>query len=201
MYAVLPTKAKPSKSISKDETRPHLTHANLVRDGDSDWTLLATDGYQLVRVPVYVMERAAGHPLEPGPIPADALKAIEKAGAFTANKQIVPVDPANGQPVGPAFERTVEGKFPNFDMLWPVHEGRRLCLRFNASLLWSMAQSLGITTNGSVRDQTIELEVDLGQARTSADNRDVEEYLRPIIVRRPTGDIMGDGLLMPVRRS
>lgn len=202
MYAVLPKKAKPSKSISKDATRPHLARAELIRretteDGETNerWWLVATDSYQLVHVPLDVRE-SAGSPLalEEGCIPADALKEIEKAGAFRANGTIEPVDPDTGEQVGASFQRRTDehGRFPNVDNLQP-NFGETVYVRFDASLLWAMAQSFGITPSVRPGARAIELELSADELAKASG------YCRPIIVHHAGND--GHGLLMPVRRS
>jgi hypothetical protein len=187
MYAKLPKKAKPSKVASKDATRPALQQASLVCD-DGNWTLLVTDSYKLVRLPVSVSNEAPGE-VEAGIIPLDALKAVEKTGAFTANDAITPMDDI-GRVAGPTYARTEQGPFPNCDNLIPVHGPNVLTLRFNPEHLWAMAQALGQAPNAKGSQATIELDVDLDLAKDG-------EYLKPFVVRRPVG---GDGLLMPIRK-
>lgn len=146
MYAVLPKNAKPSKTASKDATRPILCRGELVNTGD-DWFVVTTDSYALAIVPVVVKDMANINTpaLEAGPIPADALVAIEKAGAFTANGAVCPVD-ENGTPVAgaPSFERRDDGTFPNYVQLVPdTPRDVELQVGFNPSLLLRLAQSLG----------------------------------------------------------
>ncbi len=123
MYAVLPKGSKPSKTVSKDQTRPILTDAELQQTQDGGWELLATDSYQLARIPLTVRDNdSSDEPLTPGPISTEALKAIEKTGAFRANGSVVPVDSGFGRDAGPSYPRETRdtrGQYPNVDQLMP----------------------------------------------------------------------------------
>lgn len=82
-FAQLPGKSKPSKTAAKpNTTRPLLEQAFLTQDGkgkDARWVLVTTDSYALSVVPLEVSnEKAVRETL----IPPEALRAIEKAGAF-----------------------------------------------------------------------------------------------------------------------
>jgi hypothetical protein len=78
-FAVLPEDARPSKATSKDRTRPALTGAKLCQDPDGGWQLVATDSYQVCLFPLKVYGDAG---LQECWLDAEALKAIEKSGAF-----------------------------------------------------------------------------------------------------------------------
>ena len=201
MYAVLPKGAKPSKSVSKDQTRPVLTHAELrqtteIVDGErkpTGWELIMSDSYQLARVKLSVMDadNAFTPELVPGPISTDALKAIEKstAGAFTANGTVDPRN-SNGAVAGPSFAREDPGRFPQWDALMPEHTGHEFAIGLDAELLYQLAQSLGAKDRGKC------------QVRLTFTSRDdgTPNPLRPMVVTAHGGNALeGQGLLMPVR--
>lgn len=81
--AVLAEGAKPSKAASKDRTDPSLCGAKLCQDPDGRWQLVATDSYQVCLFPLSVHGDAG---LVECWLDADAVKAIEKAGAFRISK-------------------------------------------------------------------------------------------------------------------
>ncbi len=83
--AALPQGAKVTQATSSDETRPQLRCAWLVHL-KAGWALVASDSYRLAVVPLQVGDaKAAG--LRPDyPIPPEALKEIEKGGAFRIDK-------------------------------------------------------------------------------------------------------------------
>ena len=92
---VLPLDVKLAKGVSKDETRPVMTHAHLYRCGKR-WEILVTDSYTAVVVPVQTNHDKAFEHVQGGyhVIPNEALKAIDKAGAFRIDKTgaVVPVE-------------------------------------------------------------------------------------------------------------
>lgn len=177
MYAKLPSKAKPSGSLSKDKTRPLLASANLV-EKDGEWSLVSCDSYQLAVLPLDVRDVDVEPALTPGPIPADALKAIEKAGAFQANGVVAPVD-TFGRPTGMTFARPEPaGRYPDHERLFPdVVDRFRVAL--NAKLLLDLARSLG-----STRDEVV-LSIE-------------PKGLKAIVVEPRAGN-GARGVLMPVR--
>lgn len=80
---ILPKGAKPSKIVSKDQTRPQLTFAYIVKRGDG-WFLVGTDTYQATALELTVTDPAA---IRECAIATEALKSIEKHGAFRITKQ------------------------------------------------------------------------------------------------------------------
>jgi hypothetical protein len=195
MYALLPARAKPSKSASTDETRPILTYAELRQRNDA-WELVTCDSYQLARVPLQVIaepngDEPDGDPLTPGPISAAALKEIEKARSrgFRANGTVAPCN-TNGVPLGQTFARPTDvGQFPAWDQLTPdpPSECDTFLLRVNAKLLYALSQSIGA-------DHGITLRVDLGADK---DGMRPTSQLRPIAVSANGCEY--DSLLMPIR--
>lgn len=189
-YAVLPKGAKPSKSVSKDQTRPVLTHAELRQPADgTGWELVTTDSYQLARIPLSVktVDGSDGEPLTAGAISTDALKAIEKAGAFRANGSIEVCD-TFGRPTGQTFTREDPGKFPQWDSLMPAEDIDEFTIGLNAEILYQLAQALGAKSRGKCH-----------VALTFTNNPETHQPnpLRPIRVRAQDGEACG--LLMPVR--
>lgn len=186
MYAVIPGKAKPSKSLSTDKTRPILQHAEL-RETDDGWELVTCDSYQMARVKLEISEDN-GEPLTPGPISMDALKAIEKSRGFTANGSVTPCD-RYGTPAGPSYPRPDVGTFPQWDQLTPEAplDSDALVIGLDAKLLAALEQSLA---TDSYRGSHVYLRLDLSKVKDGA-------YLKPLAVSRNGRDF--DGLLMPVR--
>lgn len=191
-YAVLPAGAKPSKSASKDTTRPAMEGAELVKTDDG-FELQTTNSYQLARVPLEVRDESKEPALTPGPISLDALKAIEKrgAGGFTANGVVEPVN-EYGAKVGVAFvreERT--GRWPNFDGLDPEQNGT-LTLCFDIAQLAAVAAALG----ASGPQEPVMLQIDPAQAIPNGDGN--AHYLKSMVVQVGRNGAKR-GLLMPVR--
>jgi hypothetical protein len=202
-YAVIPNKAKVSKSVSTDQTRPALCSAELRLKGDQ-WVLEATDSYQLARVPLHV-EKDEGPELTEGPIPMDALKSIEKTGAFVANGHVQAVDARNGQPAGPIFARPTRaegypvpadalGKWPDTDQLMPEYvAGDTVEIGLDAELLYRLAQALG-KTGGTAKVRRVKVTVPLSESSGRRPNG-AYQMLRPMLV-----EVDGsEGLLMPIR--
>lgn len=193
MYAVIPGKCKPSKSASTDRTRPILNHGELRQCKDGSWELVTCDSYQLARVPLEVKDpdNAFTPELTAGPITPEALKAAEKAGAFTANGTVDPVTP-HGSTTGQSFTRPSTdqlGQFPNWDQLKPEEpfDGDEFTITLDPKLLLSLAQSLGAK-------KVITLRVDL---KPEKDNARPSWQRRPIMCSVDGVDF--NGLLMPVR--
>jgi len=197
MYATLPKNSKPSKSASKDQTRPVLTHAELRETTriDSDagervadgWELVTCDSYQLARVRLSVTEEESREPLTAGPISSEALKAIEKTGSFRANSTIEPCN-ERGVPTGLSFARPDVGTFPNWDQLAPDVDPGAFSIGLDAELLYSLAQSLGAKQRGRCH-----------VSLTFVTGKDgMPNALRPITVKAK-GNPDASGILMPVR--
>lgn len=188
MYAVLPKGAKPSKSVSKDQTSPVLTHAEL-REHDGGWELVMTDSYQLARVKLSVKGEHDGEELTAGAISTDALKAIEKTGAFYANGTVEPCNPY-GVKSGLSFARTDLGKFPSWDQLEPDIAPGAFAIGLDAELLYQLAQSLGAKSSSGARVRITFVTDANGQPNP----------LRPMRVEAIGGSALESrGLLMPIR--
>lgn len=198
MIAVLPKGSKPTKGASSDETRPILCRGELVDLGADSWVLVVTDSYKLVRIPLTLQKWDGTPELIAGPVSADALKAIEKSGAFTASvdtvepwqrqRQGFPPMPADG---APAFARAggdCDGQFPNVEQLMPDGE---VIYRFgfNAALLLELVQSVG-TLGKSGKGAVVVFEY---RARNFND----QVNLRGTTVS--VGEHRDVGLIMPVR--
>ena len=80
--AILPERAKPTRAVSKDESRPALAYGYVQQIGDG-WELVCSNSYHLTRYPLDVTNPGAIAAVTIGPV---ALKAIEKAGAFRVTK-------------------------------------------------------------------------------------------------------------------
>jgi len=197
MIAVLPKGSKPTKGASSDGTRPILNRGELVELGAGEWVLVVTDSYKLVRIPLDVKKWGGTPELVAGPVSADALKAIEKSGAFTAGAELVApwqrhknggFLPADG---APAFERAggdCEGQFPNVEQLMP--DGEILYrFGFNAALLLELVQSVG-PVGKSGRGATVVFEY-------RARNFDAQVNVHATTVS--VGERRDVGLMMPIR--
>ena len=194
-------RTKLEKLVSKDQSRPVLTHLYLRIVGEGEGRrgfLEGTDSYKLGRVPVE---------LEPGDtegfIPAEVITAARKAKAdgIRANGSLELE--AFGKVVA-TFPRTFEGQFPNTDQLLELEpamiDGGRWTIGLNPKLLLELAAGMGAET------------VTLEFTATKTYPRDGEPIvegrpsnLRPIVVR-PLATFRGCeenheaiGLLMPIR--
>lgn len=197
MIAVIPKGSKPTKGASSDETRPILCRGELVELGADQWVLDVTDSYKLVRIPLTLHEWDGTPALVGGPVSADALKAIEKSGAFTADVDTVSpwqrlkhggFVPADG---APAFARTggaCDGAFPQFHELAPSGD---VVYRFgvNLALLVELAQAVGPLGKGR-RGTTVVLEY-----RPRNLDGQVNLYGTSVTV----GEHREVGLIMPIR--
>ena len=189
-YALLPKGAKPSKSVSKDQTRPVLTHAELRQSADgTGWELCTTDSYQLARIPLSVKtaDGLDGEPLTAGAISSDALKAIEKAGGFFANGTVQPCDEL-GRTTGQSFVRESPGAFPKWESLEPAPDIEEFTIGLDAEILYQLAQALGSKERGRCQ---------VAITFTNDPNTHRPNPLRPMRVRAKDGE--AHGLLMPVR--
>lgn len=91
----LPQGAKPSRGASRDTTKPVLTYGYVAKEGrgqSARWVLVVTDNYGMTVLPLDVIGKL---PIDGKGafIPPEALKAIDKTGAFriTKNGGIQPV--------------------------------------------------------------------------------------------------------------
>lgn len=184
-YAVLPDRVKPSLLASRDKTRPLLCSLNLAPTADGGWELQGTDSFKLATIPLRVREDH-GEPLTPGPIPMEAMKAIEKreARAFRANGTVEPVT-TTGASLGQTFTRPDVGKFPGVDALIPVPpaDDQRLVIGLDASLLLDLAKA------GGAHKNLVFLTLDLAKVQDGT-------YLRPYVA---SAGACSRALLMPVR--
>lgn len=187
MYAVIPGKAKPSKSVSTDQTR--LQHAEL-RETSDGWELIACDRYQIARVKLEVTDDNDGEPLTSGPISPDALKAIEKSRGFRANGSTVTPCDKHGVVAGPSYPRPDVGTFPDWDQFTPEPpaEEDAYIIGLDAKLLHALSQS--INTDGNTHSHVF-LRVDLKPFKDGASSQ-----RKPIMVGRNSAEF--PGLLMPV---
>lgn len=196
-------RTKLEKLVSKDPSRPVLTHLYLRivgEGGDRRGFLEGTDSYKLGRVPVELEEGDTE-----GFIPAEVIGAARKAKADSIR--------ANGSleletfgKVIASFPRTFEGTFPNTDQLLDVTpariNGARWTIGLNPKLLLELAEGMGA--------ETVTLE--FANTKTYSRGSDPAETpdpspLRPIMVR-PLGMVRGCednheavGLLMPIRHD
>lgn len=201
----VPKGAKPSKVASKNQTRPVLTRGEIV-ERDGAFFLQTTDSYKLAEIPLTV-EPGQGNAPVAGPVPAEALKAIDRAGTFTANGDVTVT---NKDGSATSFSRqgfACEGTYPDTEKLFPAPEK---VTRFgvNAKYLYELAQALG--------SELVELEFDAAQWERAKDSDGNElpdannpVYMKPAVVRplgmgrsnntsSPTG---GRGVIMPIRLS
>lgn len=194
-------RTKLEKLVSKDTSRPVLTHLYLRIVGEGDnrrgW-LEGTDSYKLGRVPVELEEGDTE-----GFIPAEVIGAARKAKADSIR--------ANGSleleqlgKVIATFPRTFEGQFPNTDALIPEEparfEGRRWNVGLNPKLLLELAEGMGAET---VTLEFVATRPAPGPAGGAGDYS--PSNLRPMVVR-PLATFRGCeenhdaiGLLMPIR--
>lgn len=181
VIAQLPVKAKPSKAVSKDHHAPVLQNGYL-RKTRQGFVLHVTDSKIAARIPVNVRKAKGDRrrpPLKEGPVPVEALRAIERAegSVFTARNGTVDVGNV-------AYKRVDNGRFPTMDDLFPARRPKKpLVLALNTRMLRSLAEALG--------DDVVKIELDLAHAK--AGRYDAKPYhVKPL-----HGE--GDGLLMPVR--
>lgn len=191
MFLTLPKNSKPSKSTSGDSYRPVLQCAEL-REHDGRWELVVTDSFRLAHVRLEVHESPDGpQQISAGPISPEALKALEKTGAFYADEYVSPCD-QSGQQTGQKFDRPYgQGDFPQWDNLMPDQQDGP-CIGLDAEFLYKLAESLGakLRKDGATTNRVI--------LRFQADSDRRINPLRPMIVTTPTTpDTVG--LLMPVR--
>lgn len=174
-YGSLAKGLKPSKAVSKDETRPVLQRAYLKRTEDGREEIHATDSYIAVRVPVHAPDAAEGF------IGVEELTKIEKGDEFTAANGTVEIGTVTYQ----RFE--TESEFPDIDKIWPEPAKRTLEIGVNAKLLLALAQAVG--------SDGVKLTIDLD--KVSEDGT----YLKTIPVAPLGGPAVGEaeGLLMPIR--
>ena len=197
MIATLPKGSKPTKGASSDDTRPILCRGELVDLGADQWVLDVTDSDKLVRIPLELKEWDDTPALEAGPVSADALKAIEKAGAFTADVDTVApwqvqkhggFLPADGAPAFARAGADCEGQFPNVGQLMP--DGETVYrFGFNAALLLELVQSVG-PLGKSGRGATVVFEY-------RARNFDAQVNLHATTVS--VGEHRDVGSIMPIR--
>lgn len=197
MIATLPKGSKPTKGASSDDTRPILCRGELVDLGADQWVLDVTDSYKLVRIPLTLHKWEGTPALVGGPVSADALKAIEKSGAFTAdadtvspwqNEKIGGFVPADGAPAFARDGADCEGQYPQFDKLIPDGDVVYRC-GLNAALLLELVQSVG-PLGKSGRGATVVFEY-------RAVNFGAQVNLRPVTVS--VGEHCDVGLIMPIR--
>ncbi len=195
MHLKLPPGAKPSKVLSKDQSRPVLTRGELaevtklLEDGTRErtgWELQCTDSYRLSRVPLSISGEATDDSeITAGPISGDALRMIEKHGGFRADAEHVEVIDKSGRVVV-TYDRERAGDFPypNIDAVTPEPE-HYVDIGLNAKFLYELAQALGS------RDTTVRI-------RLSLNERGEVNPLRPFVVTANMHET-GTGVLMPVR--
>lgn len=185
-YLTLPPKAKPSRGVSKDATRPVLTRGELV-ENDGNWFLHVTNSYTAAILPLTLQEGGEGEPVA-GPVSSLALKAIETTGHFRAGEYIEPLT-KHGAPIGVLYSRTdpspLGKQFPDVASLIPDVDPEAFAVGLNAGLLADLVTSLGKVG----RDARISLTFGMVNGSPGP--------LRPIRVGVLGGD--GIGLLMPIR--
>jgi len=193
MYALLPKGAKPSKALSKDTERPTLCVAFLQETAAGGWEIVGTDSYKLVRIPLNIHDAndAIHGRLASGPIGADAMNAIERAGglALTADGRSFPVD-RYGVEAGATYARPTLGHpYPDVNVLEPKQDGSEFTIGLDAKSLYELAQSMGGTGRNAHKVALTFASGDDG--RPSA--------LRPIAVRPVGSGGLGTAILMHVR--
>ncbi len=129
----MPEKAKLEKIVSKDPTVPVLAHPFLRIEPDGSGTLLASDKFTAVVIPVEVTDEDTA-----GPVHIEAVKASRKLGGTIRCEPGYCVVPA-----GVAFPRDQYGQFPPVDQLL-VPEGQAdVEVSINARTLYALAQAMG----------------------------------------------------------
>lgn len=193
--ARLPKGCKPSNTLSKDLTRPVLTHGYIRKDRKRGWELLLTDSYQLARIPLVTDRPDATPDVTEGFLSVEAIKEMDRGKTITTTKQAMRIDGGYERPrLNDRGHNAMT--FPqHFESMYPVH-ARPLRLGLNAELLHKLAKTLG--------SETVSIEIDLDQlAKLSV----THTYLKPFVVRpliqgnKKTEQHNGDGLLMPVKIS
>lgn len=170
--------AKPSKALSRDDTRPTLQTANL-RELNGGVVLEATNSYQAVRVPMNTDGRI-GEPLR---LPAPAVKLLDgrNKSLTIEGREIVA---GNGDGTRTLFDPADHGTFPDFDSLW-VDTGGAFRVGINVSQLSAISAALG---SDSVEIRFLPEHVESDTV-----------YTRAMVVRPTAAGAAGEGLLMPVR--
>lgn len=168
----LPGKAKPSKALGRDRTRPKLTRAYIAQPNGTR-ELIASDSFILVRLPV-----ADDVPL--GALTAEAVKRIEKGERHEITESGSVRFNGDGTPIeyhAPEQSDMFTEKVPAFN-----DDGCTVLeIGLNPDLLKNLADALG-ATNG------VKIEVPVQEGR---------QALRGMRVTALGGT--GEGLLMPVR--
>lgn len=170
---------RPSHAVSRDRTRPMLTHARII-EINGELELQATDGFRLLRSRVTAHDSPGGDTLsEPIMLDTPTLRAVERAGYFMLDGlNVVPCD-SRGTPVGPLFlarpynPRT--GWFPEVQELGRPSDPAATRVKLNARLLLQLARAIGSDV----------LTIELGDSR------------QPLLVTAG-GDALVEALLMPV---
>jgi hypothetical protein len=203
MYLILPDGAKPSKCVSRDETRPALCRAELVETESGKWEIRATDSYRLVKVPLELkaeFDDAEQPVIMAGPIGVDAMRAIEarSARAFRATEDMIePVAKLTGVALGVLYRRGVKleslrfGKFPHeqFEAILAGPHSDEFTFGINAQLLHTTLEAIG-DSPGRYRNHAAKLSFRL----TKDGKPDPQNSIR---IHLQGSD--ADGLIMPVR--
>ncbi len=171
--------AKPSKALSRDDTRPTLQTANLRELNRGVVVLEATNSYEAVRVPMNTDGRI-GEPLR---LPAAAVKLLDgrKKSLTIEGREIVA---GNGDGTRTLFDPADHGTFPDFDSLWVDTDGA-FRVGINVSQLSAISAALG--------SDTVEIRFLPEQIQPDS------VYMRAMVIRPTAGGVEGEGLLMPVR--
>jgi len=176
-------KCKPETVVSKDKSRPVLTHLYLrITEGESIGSLQATDSYKAVRIPVEV-----GKDDTEGFVSPDVYKAARKVTPKTAGGVEFEVNGGYTLADGTTHPREFQGTWPKLDEIMDV-PASTFTVGLNARFLFDLAQAFG--------SDTVKITFTAGRGGSDPDP------LRPMKVEPIDGDLKGssaDGILMPVR--
>lgn len=176
---LLSFKSKPEAVVSKDQTRPVLTHLYLRIEETEEGrkgTLEATDSYKLVRIPVEVEDDDTE-----GFIPVEVYKQARKVSSKTLGAVEVKANGSLDLQDGSSFPRTMEGQFPRTGELMNLAPSE-FEIGLNARFLYDLAQAFG--------EDTVRI-------RFTGRDGGQPDALRPMTVRPLGGD--ADAILMPIR--
>lgn len=137
----LKTKYKPEIICSRDATRAVINNANLgIVKGST--CLVSTDGRRLLVIPVYADDK------EFGPVPKEALSLARQKRLSKKQDTISivlngKVELENGWTLPRPNQQ--EMKFPNIEHVIPDKSPMDVRVSFDASLLYGIAQSMGVS--------------------------------------------------------
>jgi hypothetical protein len=189
MKLKLPGKSKPSKGCSKDQSRPHLTRATIRKLAKGKAEMITTDAYKMVVLTLEVEGKVVAMQ-----VPAEALKAVERARQFEVqNGHVIPLGKV-GESLGvlyehpkekpPEFVKTLDKADADFAAIAPEN---RFTFGINAKFLLDVAQALGAPYGGAVQ-----VTIDLSKAVGGS-------YNHPLRVVAQHGAEDGRAYLMPIR--